>query len=340
MQEMSEKMKRLICPLLGLLLLLTACAPKAVQQQFFAMDTVMSITAYGSGAKEAVPEAVNRINALESLLSRTRAGSEVSALNTSGSAAISADAYQVLSLALEWNQITSGAFDITIAPVCAAWGFSGSGEHRIPSEQELIGLLALVDSSAVMLTENTAALGKPDMEIDLGGIAKGYAAGQAEQVLRERGVESALLDLGGNITVIGSKPDGSAWRIAIQDPSDSSAAAGTLSLTDCSAVTSGGYQRNFEQDGAVYHHIIDPRTGYPADSGLLSVTVVCADPALGDLLSTALFVLGEEDALELWRGREGFELVLVTEDGRLVVTEGLKDCFTANSGYTVEYAEK
>ena len=336
-------MKRIIFPFLALLLLLTACGEKSVQQQFFAMDTVMSITAYGSEAEEAVPAAVEKVNALEGLLSRTRKDSEVSGLNAAapGAVQISEDTARVLSLAVEWSAKTGGAFDVTIAPVSAAWGFGGEEEHRVPSQEELKTLLTLADSGALTVNGNTAALEKAGMEIDLGGIAKGYAAGQAEQVLREYGVESALLDLGHNITVIGGKPDGSAWRVAVQDPANSSGTVGVLSLRDASAVTSGGYQRYFEQDGVVYHHIIDPRAGYPADSGLLSATVVCADPGLADLLSTATFVLGEEDALALWRAEGGFELVLVTQDGRVVVTAGLSGQFTPDkdAGYTVEYAD-
>lgn len=336
-------MKRIISPFLALLLLLTACGAKPAQQQFFAMDTVMSITAYGREAEDAVAAAVAEINALEGLLSRTRANSEVSALNAAapGAASISEDTARVLSLAVEWSEKTGGAFDVTIAPVSAAWGFGGVEEHRVPSQGELDELLALVDSGALTVDGSTAALNKAGMEIDLGGIAKGYAAGQAERILRERGVESALLDLGHNITVIGGKTDGSAWRVAVQDPANSSGTVGVLFLRDCSAVTSGGYQRYFEQDGVTYHHIIDPRTGYPADSGLLSATVVCADPGLADLLSTATYVLGEEDALKLWRTEGGFDLVLVTQDGRVVVTDGLSELFTPDesAGYTVEYVD-
>lgn len=334
-------MKRLIF-LLPMLLLLTACGQKPVQRQFFAMDTVMSITAYGNHAEAAVSDAIEIVNQLESLFSRTRPGSDVHRLNTDASALLSSETAEILSMALEWNEKTSGAFDVTIAPVSSAWGFSGAEEFKVPSDEELSALLELVDITALTLDIYSAALTKPGMEIDLGGIAKGYTGGKVDAVLREYGVQSALLDLGHNITVIGAKPDGSAWRIAVQDPADGDRAAGVLSLTDCSAVTSGAYQRYFEQDGNTYHHIIDPRTGCPADSGLLSATVVCANSGLADLLSTAIFVLGEEDALDLWRAESGFELVLITEDGRLVVTEGLEDIFAEepSAGYTLEYAKK
>lgn len=335
-------MKRLLCPVLLILLFLTGCTSKPVQQQFFAMDTVMSITAYGKDVGEAVTAAVARVNELEGLLSRTRTGSDVTNLYLSApeEAVISEDTLRVLTLAQEWYKKTGGAFDVTIAPVTTAWGFGGSGDYQVPSAEKLEELLTMVDGSSLILTETSAALPIKGMEIDLGGIAKGYAGAQAEQVLRDHGIESALLDLGRNITVIGTKPDGSPWRVAVQDPSNSSSAVGVLSLQDCSAVTSGGYQRYFEQDDVVYHHIIDPRTGYPADSGLISATVVCADSALADLLSTAVFVLGEEDALNLWRAEGGFELILVTEDGRVVVTGGLTEIFEPDkrTSYTVEYA--
>lgn len=335
-------MKRLILPFFVFVLCLTACSQESAQQQFFAMDTVMSITAYGDGAEEAVTAAMAKINTLETLLSRTREGSDINLLNTNRTSTVSPTTVDVLSLALEWNKKTNGAFDVTIAPVVTAWGFGGAESHQVPSQEKLNELLKLVDSSVLTLNDSTATLEKANMEVDLGGIAKGYAAAQAEQILRDAGIKSALLDLGHNITVIGSKPDSSSWRIAVQDPTDSNSIIGVLALQDCSAVTSGGYQRFFEHDGQVYHHIIDPRTGYPANSGLVSATVVCPDSGLADLLSTATFVLGREDAINLWRTEGGFDLVLVTDSNTVVITEGLIDTFELNqsSGYTLEYVKK
>lgn len=335
-------MKRLIPLLFVFLLLLSACSQKPAQQQFFAMDTIMSITAYGKNAEKAVSSVVTKVNALERLLSRTRKGSDINLLNTNGTSNISEDTANVLSLALEWNNKTHGAFDVTIAPVVAAWGFGGADEHRIPSQEELNKLLTLVNSDALALEGTTAVLKQAGMEIDLGGIAKGYAAAQADQILRDYGVKSALLDLGHNITVIGSKPDGNAWRIAVQDPANSDSIIGVLSLQDSSAVTSGGYQRYFEENGQAYHHIIDPRTGRPADSGIVSVTVVCPDPSLADILSTAIFVLGVEDALTLWRTQGGFELVLVTGENTVIATDGLIDSFhlAQPTNYILKYVKK
>ena len=192
-----------------------------------------------------------------------------------------------------------------------------------------------------------------DQQIDLGGIAKGYASDRMADIFALNEVEGGLAALGGNVLAYGIKADGSAWRVGVQDPAhpeDSNAMVGIVSLENAFAVTSGGYQRYFEENGKTYHHIIDPATGYPADSGLTSVTVVapCArqrtgyEPGNGtmcDALSTALFVMGEEQALEFRStyDRE-FDLVLVTEDGRVVVTAGIAEQFVFNeeSGYLYE----
>ena len=174
---------------------------------------------------------------------------------------------------------------------------------------------------------------------DMGAVAKGFAAREAEAAIRDAGGTSAMLDLGGNVTVIGAKEDGSPWRVAVKDPRDTGSYLCVLALTDVTLSTSGGYERYFEEDGVRYHHIIDPETGYPADSGLLSVTVVSADHLLADALSTALFVAGPEEALDFWRSRDDFELVLCTGQGELLVTEGLEDVFTfAGAGLISEWA--
>lgn len=331
-------MKRWIFPVIALFLLLSGCSEKEARQQFFAMDTTMSVSAWGKDAQDAVTAAVIRVNGLDALLSRTRADSEIALLNREGECQVSADTWTALSEAVRWNNLSGGAFDMTVAPVVQAWGF-GAGHYRVPTEDELRELLALVDSTAITLVGERAVVKKKGTMVDLGGIAKGYAAAQLQKIMEEHGVKSALLDLGGNITVIGSRPDGEGWRVAVRDPGNSAGQVGVLTLRDCSAVTSGSYQRNFELDGKVYHHIIDPFTGYPADCGLTSVTVVCEDPIAGDALSTALFVLGEEGALELWQELGFFEFILVTENGRLVVTEGLRNSFEVaeSTDLTVEW---
>ena len=328
---------RRLIPLLLSALLLTGCAPRqgdSASVEFLAMDTYMSIDVYGDGAGQAARDAQARIQALEGLLSVTDEGSEIYAANHSEGAGVSLseDTVQVLSLALEMAALTGGAFDPTIYPVVTAWGFT-TGSYQVPDRDELAAALALVDYAAVDLDRETGELTLPaGMELDLGGIAKGWAGDQAAQLLREAGITCAIARLGGNIQLIGSRSDGTPWRVGIQDP-DSDGTLAILSVTDCAVVTSGGYQRYFAQDGETYWHIIDPATGEPARSGVTSVTVVGPSGARCDALSTALFVLGLEEGSRLWREQGDFQAVFVLEDGSVFITQGLEDSFELAQGY-------
>ena len=341
-------MRRQLLPLLLLLmlLLLGGCASQAEKGEasFFAMDTYMDLQVYGDGAQAAADAAREEIVRLEGLLSRTRPDSDVARINAAGTApvTVSADTAAVIELSLAYADLTDGAFDIAVGSIMDAWGFGSSGEnYRVPTAEELEALLPLADSSLVRLDGNTVTLGQAGMVLDLGGVGKGYAAQAAAELLRGRGVESALLYLGGNVVCIGSKPDGSAWNVAVQDPRDVSRGVGVLALRDLCAVTTGGYQRYFEADGKTYHHVIDPETGYPADAGVLSATIVCGDSAVADILSTSAYILGEADAAALWRSLGDFEMLLLTKDGRAVVTPDLAECLTLTEdcGYTLEILE-
>jgi len=341
-------MKRTLC-LMQILFLLAGCAPTVGQagdtQQFFAMDTIMSITVH-DGAEGACSAARARVDELDAALSRTRVDSEISLLTGAagdGSAiALSKPVYDLLVMAVALSQRTGGAFDPTVAPIMDAWGFTGA-EHRVPDADELDRLLPLVDTSALVLEEGSARLTTKGMATDLGAIAKGYAGDEVAAVLSEYGVTSALISLGGNITALGTRPDGSSWRLAVRDPANESSYVCILSLADKTVSTSGGYERNFEQDGAIYHHIIDPDTGYPAQSGLTSVTVVSPSGVTADALSTALFVMGETAAMALWRVSDDFEAVLVREDGVVLVTAGLENSLDfqgKDRGYTYEIVRR
>lgn len=346
-------MKRFSILIAALCLCLTGCGKQTTEAtaQIFAMDTVMEVAAYGEHAEQAVKSTEKRIEELENRLSRTKADSLVSGLNRDGSIRhLTYDYWNLIARAKEYRDATNGAFDITIAPVMDAWGFTGDS-FRVPERSELDELLKHVNSDEIQIQEEPAhsvTLGE-GQAIDLGGIAKGYTSDWVEQTFRANGIESGKISLGGNVFVLGGKPDGSDWRVGIKDPRNESGLAAILSLRDAYAITSGGYERYFEENGKTYHHIIDPSTGYPADSGLLSVTVVAADNgpdwagagngAMCDAFSTALFVMGEEQALDFWRnGGYDFDLVLVTEDGRVVITAGLADRFeeVKDSGYTYE----
>ncbi len=320
-------MKR-IAALLLILPLFAACAPREDKRTFFAMDTVMEITVCGEAADEALSAAESELFRLDGMLARGDEGSEVYALNASGGGEVSPETAELISRALEIGGLTDWAFDVTVAPLTDLWGFYDQS-YRVPTEEEIAAALPLVGGERVEVSGSRVELG--GAKIDLGGIAKGWASQRAAELLRERGVASALLNLGGNVQAVGSHR-GKPWRVAVQNP-DGGEYVGVLDLTDACAVTSGDYQRFFEDNGKIYHHIIDPKTGRPAESGLRSVTVVCADAALADGLSTALFVMGMDKALELWRAEGGFEAVFVAADGGVYVTAGLEGRFESRGGY-------
>lgn len=323
-------MKRFLA--LGLVLaLLAGCAPAQTQAQpteertFFAMDTVMTLRLYQGGDGSLLDRAEARVRELEAQWSVTEENSEICALNRGGRAELSPETAELLGAALDMCRRTDGALDISTYPVLRAWGFT-TGEYSVPGGEAIAALLPLVDYGRVALEAGAAAL-PPGMEIDLGSVAKGYTGDALAALLKQGGADSALLDLGGNIQAVGSKPDGSPWRVAIRDPAGDGN-IGVVEVADQAVVTSGGYERYFEEDGVRYWHIIDPATGWPARSGLASVTVVGESGLLCDGLSTALFVMGREGALEHWRQHRDFEAVLVSEDGSVTITAGLEERFT------------
>lgn len=326
--------------LLGAAILLTGCSgePEKAQQTIFAMDTAMTVTVYGDDAEALCASACHRVNELAAKWSVTDEQSEIYRANNIGlyisTAAISDETAELIAYALEMNGQTGGAFDITLYPVLREWGFT-TGEYRVPSDERIAELLRKTGSDKVELRGNMLTLTGGVM-IDLGGIAKGCTGDILAEYLKSEGVHSALLDLGGNIHAIGSKPDGSAWRLGIKDPDGGKLAV--LELCDKAVVTSGGYERYFEgEDGKRYCHILDPETGRPADSGLVSVTIVGDEGRLCDALSTAVYVMGAEKAERLWRERGDFEMVLLTSGGELLVTAGLEGCIEVTSDCDISY---
>lgn len=316
-------------------LLLSGCASEEASCDFFAMDTVMHLSAFGDDAEAALADAEAEIVRLDHLFSISVSDSDIARLNRSGCTAVSEETRQLLERSSEWSKKTDGAFDITIYPVAELWGFYADSQ-RVPAASELASALQYVGMEHFQMDGDTVTL-DDGTRIDLGAVAKGYASAQAAKLLQEAGVHSANLSLGGNIHVVGTKPDGSDWTVAIVDPTDTARYAGTLEVQDTAVVTSGGYQRFFEEDGTVYHHILDPKTGYPTDNTLLSVTIVSPDDALADALSTALFVMGEEDAIQFWKRSDmEFEMILITEDGRTLCSEGLEPVFTPAANYQIE----
>lgn len=335
-------MKRLfIGGLLVAALMLAGCGAQTSEEEssqtreVYAMDTVMTLEAYGQNADAALDEAVAEIERLDALWSIASSDGEIARLNAKKKITASADTLALLTRAKEISAATDGLFSTTIAPLMEAWGFT-SGDYRVPDGVELSALLARVDDEEIAISDSTVTI-PADAKVDLGGIAKGFTSARVMEIFRENGVKTGILSLGGNVQALGTKPDGSLWRVGLQDPADERALFAALEIDDKAVITSGAYERNFEQDGVVYHHIIDPRTGYPAESGLSSVTIVSDDGTLADGLSTALYIMGKEAAVEFWRSnRDDFDMVLLADDGAVTVSAGIADALTLSDGSAAE----
>lgn len=301
--------------------------------EIFAMDTYITMTAYGRDAENALAEAEDKLTELEQLWSVTEPDSDIYAVNHSNGTPVSVneETVELLSFALQMAEETDGALEPTIYPVLTAWGFT-TEENRVPSDTEIGELLQNVGYERIRLEDTTVQLDS-GMMLDLGSVGKGYAGDLAAQVLKNHGITSALLDLGGNIQTIGSKSDGSPWRLGLRDPF-SDGTLGVLEISNQAVVTSGAYERYFiGEDGTRYGHIIDPDTGYPAESGLASATVIAKEGRLCDALSTSLYVMGTDRAIEYWRQHQNFDMILITEDGEIYLTSGIADSFALNSYY-------
>ena len=293
-------MKKLL-PLLFVCLLLCGCSRQA-QATLYHMNTVMTLDVQGANAEEGVQALDAMLKDLEATWSATRSGSVLAKLNNGEAVELTEDQAALLERVYALSERTGGAFAPTLLALSQAWGF-GTENQAVPSP----------DAIAAALAED---------KLDLGGALKGHAGQEAVKILDELDIDRALLNLGGNIQTYGEKKDGIPWNVGIQNP-DGGDYLGIVSVSGtASIVTSGDYQRYFEQDGEYYHHILDPETGYPADSGLRSVTIVCRDGLTADCLSTALFVMGLEEAADFWRASDDFEAVFISDDGKIYATEG------------------
>ncbi len=307
---------------LVLCLLLTGCRGAIpLTREGVAMDTVVKVTLYNSRDTAVTDTCFTMIRDYEALFSRTDQNSEIAALNRADGSAVtlSPAVRDLLTLGKTWGERTDGAFDITVAPASSLWDFSAAVR---PTDEALAEAVARVDHTALAMTE-TGAILPAGMAVDLGGIAKGYVADRLGHYLREAGINSALIDLGGNILAVGDK-SGEPFRVGVRDPFDSTALAAVIPAADISVVTSGIYERCFTQDGVTYHHILDPATGYPVQNGLASVTVVSPSSADGDALSTACFVMGLQKGMALIETLDGVEALFITEDGTLHPSSGLE----------------
>jgi thiamine biosynthesis lipoprotein len=305
------------------------------QSDGFAMGTVISQTVYGPNAKKASNQVLEKIKYLDSIMTINVPGGDINNLNQNAgkkNVQLHPETLEVISSALKISNLSQGAFDITIGPLTKFWGI-GTDKPKIPTKKDLNSLMPLIGYKYIYVDQahHLAGLRKADQMVDLGGIAKGYAADTAVQIYKKNGINSALISLGGSsITVLGTKPDGTSWNVGIQNPrAPQGQLIGTVKLSNISISTSGDYQKYFEKEGKRYHHIIDPRTGFPADSGLMSVTVVTPSATDADALSK-VFVLGLDKGLDLIKCYKNAEAIFVTTDKKIYVTPGLKENFEFN----------
>ena len=298
-----------------------------------ALGTVCTIRILEGGSTKTTDEIFKRLFEIENRMSANKDGTEIAAVNeAAGKSAVkvSDDTFFVISKALDYATLTEGAFDPTVGPLVKLWGI-GTDNARIPSKKEIASALALISYKYVELDREakTVKLLRPGMRLDLGAIAKGYSADEVARILKAHKVRSAIVDLGGNVLVYGRKKDGSPWRVGIQDPgSDRGEYIGLVTGPMMTIVTSGIYERYFMKDGVRYHHILDTKTGFPVQNGLVSVSIIANSSIDADGLSTSLFCLGLEKGRKLAKSLPGVNAIFIDSDRKVYLSEGTDDMFS------------
>lgn len=343
---MKYKAKLILMLTLMVAIIIThsACGKKEpFTQTDFCLDTSCQITIYDDDIKEGTAERIAKdafqvIHRYEKLLSKTVSGSDIDRINESGGqpVEVSDETIAVIGMANEISKKSGGAFDITIGAVNELWDFRGENP-QVPDAAAIAEALPGVGYEAVAVDGNTVTLTNPSAQLDLGGIAKGYIADKTAEFLEEKGIEKAVINLGGNVVVLGEKDENTPWVIGIERPfSNRTELVGSIEVTDATVVTSGIYERNFEENGVLYHHILDPETGYPAETDLEAVTITANKGQSGfcDAVSTACLLLGKERALALIEQLQreypdiGLEAALIDKNDKITQTDGMKIQFS------------
>ncbi|MFB0920672.1 MAG: FAD:protein FMN transferase [Oscillospiraceae bacterium] len=302
---------------------LSACASTEtgkITKSDFVLNTVATITLYNGGDEALIDECFDLCRHYESLFSRTNESSEIFKLNHREISEVSEETAELISEGLYYSKLSNGAFDITIEPLSSLWNFTADSPS-VPSAKDIESAREKVDYTAVNVSGNTVTFSNNDVRLDLGAIAKGWIADRVKELLVSRGVKRAIINLGGNVMCIGGKSDSEGFRIGIQYPFKEGSIA-SVTISNLSVVTSGIYERYFEKDGAIYHHILNPKTGYPYDNGLLSVTIIGENSGICDALSTTCFALGKDAGTALIEGMDGYYAIFLTDDYMLWYTSG------------------
>lgn len=344
MNRLHKNKKSIWGALILIALVLVGCGPKEEEvtlletpydTQAFLMGTYVSLRVYDEGKEDVLELAVDRIAELADKITTNEPGSEMDAVNEAAgveAVGVSEDVFPLVEAADNYSQVTNGGFEYAIGPITDLWRI-GFDDARVPEPAEIEAVLPLVDHTKVELnTDNrTVFLQEAGMKIDLGAIAKGYIADEVKKLFVENGVTTAIIDLGGNVVVMGDSPtrEGGGFNVGVQDPFDSRGAyVAALNLQNQSIVTSGVYERYIEQDGEIYHHLMNPETGYPFENELASVTIISDESIDGDALSTVVFGFGLEAGLEYVNNVDNIEAVFITKEKDVYTSEGLTESFS------------
>jgi len=325
-----------LCVILTVFVFLTACQRAEPSRAELALGTVCFVTLYDQAKNQVYEDIFSRLCEIENRMSVNLCDSDISLINAAAgleSVQVHGDVFEVIERSVHFAKLSGGAFDPTVGPLVTLWGI-GEDNPRIPSQAEIDAVLPLINWQDIELDRDKRSvfLKKPGMALDLGAIAKGYAADEAVATIRKANLKRALIDFGGNIFVYGEKRNKSPWRVGIQNPLDDRGAyIGVVETREKTIVTSGVYERNFEDNGILYHHLFSPSNGYPANNGLLSVTIIGDVSMDADALSTAVFVLGYEKGLALLESFRGFEAVFVFEDKSVRKTSEVNFILTDDS---------
>lgn len=339
-----NKFKKLVFTMLLIIdtLIITACGNNnstkyntPITKTDFFMGTVVKISLYDKMDKDIINKAFDRIKEIENEVSINKKDTELSKLNSFAGKTpvkVKEDTYTIIKKGLEYSKSSEGSFDITIGPVVKLWSI-GLREAKVPTEAEINEKLKFVGYKDLEVNENKSIfLRKAGMIVDLGGIAKGYTADEVVEVLKQNGVKSAIIDLGGNVFAMGSKVDGQSWNIGIQNPFElRGEIIGVIEAENKSIVTSGIYERFIEEDGRRYHHILSPFNGYPFDNEIAGITIVSDKSIDGDALSTTVFSKGLKNGMEFVKKTKGIEAIFVTKNKEVYITDGIRGNFKLNS---------
>ena len=317
-----------VCAITATLLFgLCGCTPKTAtySNNNIYFDTIVTLTVYDPDHVEYMQDCFDMAAEYENMFSRTIEGSDIYKINHANGefVEVSDETIELLEIGLKYCKLSEGKFDITVGALSDTWNFK-ENEGVIPDSENIQSALETVGYENIQIDGNKVALTNPNTMIDLGGIAKGYIADKMKEYLVEKGVSSAIINLGGNVLLVGSKTDGTKYTIGIQKPfEETGAALGAVDIQDCSLVSSGVYERYFELDGKIYHHILNTDTGYPVENGLYGVTIISEKSVDGDALSTTVFALGLEDGMKLIESLDNTEAIFITDEMETVTSSGV-----------------